>query len=118
MDDCPTSFASSHPLLPRFIPASSAWTYVDPALEVVLTFGESMDQTSEPLPGDFVFDVDGVEKTPVSVTWDSATELSIEYSEATLSPTAVRCRYSTQNPDFLSVAGELVTPFDILVTAP
>ena len=77
-----------------------------------------MDQTSEPLPGDFVLDVDGVEKTPDSLAWDSATELSLQYSEAVLAPTVVRCRYSTINPDFESALFEKVTPFDILVTAP
>lgn len=118
MDDCPTFFSSSHPLSPRFNPASSAYTYADPVLDVVLTFGESMDQTSEPLPGDFIFDVDGTLKTPISVDWDSATELSVQYDEAVLGPTVVRCRFSAKNPDFLSIAGEVVTPFDILVTAP
>lgn len=118
MDVCPISFATSHPLLPRLIPASSAWTYVDPALDVVLTFAENMDQTSQPLPGDFVLDVDGTLKTPINITWDSATELSVEYSEVALGPTAVRCRYSKINPDFESALFEKVTPFDILVTAP
>lgn len=118
MGDCPICFATSQPLLPRLIPASSNWTYADPALDVVLTFGENMDQTSQPLPADFVLDVDGVAKTPDTVTWDSATELSVEYSEVALGPTAVRCRYSTINPDFESALFEKVTPFDILVTAP
>ena len=104
--------------MPRLIPASADWTYADPALDVVLTFGENMDQTSEPLPGDFVLDVDGVLKTPIAVAWDSATELSVEYSEAVLGPTVVRCRYSTINPDFESALFEKVTPFDILVAAP
>lgn len=118
MDGCPTFFRTSQPLSPRFIPASSDWTYVDPALDVVLTFSETMDETEQPLPGDFVFDVDGVEKTPITVTWDSATELSIQFDEAVLSPTVVRCRYSTINEDLRNVALEVVTPFDILVTAP
>lgn len=118
MGDCPIGFATPQRLLPRLIPASSAWTYADPALEVVLTFAEDMDQTSQPLPGDFVLDVDGTEKTPDTVTWDSATELSLNYSEVALGPAAIRCRYSTINPDFKSVLLEKVTPFDILVTAP
>lgn len=105
-------------MLPRLNPASSAFTYADPLLDVVLTFGENMDQTSQPLPGDFVLDVDGVDKVPILITWDSATELSIHYSEAVLGPTIVRCRYSTINPDFESALFEKVTPFDILVTAP
>ncbi len=116
--DCRICFATSHPLSPRLIPASSNWTYADPAFEVVLTFGENMDQTSQPLPADFVIDIDGVEKTPDTVTWDSATELSLDYNEAVLGPTVVRCRYSKINPDFESALFEKVTPFDILVTAP
>lgn len=118
MDVCPISFATSHPLSPRMIPASSAWTYADPLLDVVLTFGENMNQVTQPLPGDFVLDVDGTLKTPVLVTWDSATELSLHYSEAVLGPTVVRCRYSSINPLFETSLGEKVTPFDILVTAP
>lgn len=118
MGDCPICFNTSHPLQPRLIPASSAWTYTDPALDIVLTFGEDMDETSTPPPEAFVLDVDGTEKTPDAIAWDSATELSIEYSEATLGPTVIRCRYSTHADDFVSVVGEEVTPFDILVTAP
>jgi len=104
--------------LPRLIPVSSDWTYADPLLDVVLTFGENMDVGVQPPPGAFVFDVDGTLKTPVLVTWDDATHLSIHYNEVTLGPTVVRCRYSTSGEDFISALGELVTPFDILVTAP
>lgn len=118
MDVCPIPFRASQPLLPRFIPTSSDWTYGDPILDVVLTFGETMDTGVEPPPDAFVFDVDGTEKVPVTITWDDATHLSIEYSEAVLGPTVVRCRYSTKADDFVSAAGEEVTPFDILVTAP
>ena len=118
MDDCPTPFFTSQPLSPRLIPASSDWTYADPLLDVVLTFGENMNQASQPLPGEFVLDVDGTLKTPILVTWDTATECSLHYSEAVLGAAVVRCRYSTKNSDFVSAAGEVVTPFDILVTAP
>jgi len=100
------------------IPYVADWTYADPLLDVVLSFSENMDQTSQPLPGDFVLDVDGTLKTPVLVTWDGATEVSLHYSEAVLGPTVVRCRYSTINPDFESALFEKVTPFDMLVTAP
>lgn len=101
---------------PRLIPASSGWTYADPLLDIVLLFGENMIIATEPDPADFVLDVDGTDKVPVNITWDSATQLSIEYSEAVLGPSAVRCRYSTINPDFESALFEKVTPFDILVT--
>ncbi len=77
-----------------------------------------MDQTSQPLPGDFVLDIDGADTTPDTVTWDSATELSLAYSGALLDPTVIRCRYTKINPDFKSALFEKVTPFDILVTAP
>ena len=118
MDDCPITFSTHHPLSPRLIPASSDWTYADPLLDVVLTFGENMNQAVQPLPGAFVLDVDGTLKTPILVTWDSATECSLHYSEAILGAAAVRCRFSTIDPLFESAAGEKVTPFDILVTAP
>lgn len=105
-------------MLPRLIPASSDWTYADPLLTVTLTFGETMDQTTKAPPGDFVLVVDDVEKIPISTIWDDANDFTMTYSEATLGAAVVRCRYSAKNPLMLSVLGELVTPFDILVTAP
>ena len=102
--------------MPRLIPTSSAWTYVDPLLDVVLTFAEDMFDGITPPATVFTIDVDGVDKTPTTLTWDSTTELSIEYSEAVLAPTAVRCRLPALHPDLKSNVSELVTPFDILVT--
>jgi len=77
-----------------------------------------MDQTAEPDPASFIFLVDDVEKVPTLFTWVDATNCDIEFNEAVLGPTVVRSRYSLKNPLFLSVGGELVTPFHILVTAP
>jgi len=77
-----------------------------------------MDVGVEPLPGVFTFIVDGVEKTPTAIVWDDATHLALEYDEAVLGPTVVRCRLSAKDPLLRSQPGELVTPFDILVTAP
>jgi len=105
-------------LLPRLIPASSDWTYADPLLDVVLTFGENMNQVVKPDPAEFTLDVDGTDKVPILTTWDSATELSIHYSEAVLGAAVVRCHYQTKTDNFKSVLKEQVTPFDILVTAP
>lgn len=118
MDDCPISFGTSHPLLPRLIPASSAWTYIDPMFSLDLTFGENMNQVTKPDASEFVFLVDGVEKVPTDEIWSSATVFNLQFSEALLAPTVVRCRYKTKNPDFESSLGEVVTPFDILSAAP
>jgi len=86
-------------------------------LTVVLTFEPSMDETTEPPISSFVIDVDDVEKTPDSVAWLTPHEFSLNYSEAALGPSVIKCRFSTKSPLFLSLTGELVTPFDILVTA-
>lgn len=115
---CLTPFSTGPALLPRLIPVSSAWTYADPLLDIVLTFAENMFDGITPPADVFIFDVDGTLKTPTSITWDTVTELSLEYSEVTLGPTAVRCRLSATHPDLKSDATELVTPFDILVDAP
>jgi hypothetical protein len=72
-----------------------------------------------PAPESFVLLVDDVPITPDSASWDSVTELSLKYSEATLGPTVIRTRFSAFDPNFKSdPSEELVTPFDILVTAP
>ncbi len=118
MDDCPTSFATNLPLLPSLIPVTIVTTYADPLLTLVITFGEDMDQTVEPLPAEFVIVVDGVSKTPISFTWDSATQCTITYSEGVLGPTVVRLRYPAGSARFLSLLAERVTPFDFLTTGP
>lgn len=118
MDVCPTSFSTSHPLLPRLIPVGTAWAYADPDLTFDLQFSENMDQTATPPTSSIIIEVDGVEKEPDNLTWQSATNILVDYAEAVLGPTVVRCRFSAKHDDFLSVAGELVTPFDILIPAP
>jgi len=117
-EDYPIPFATPHPLLRRFIPSSSVWSYIDPDLMVTLTFGEDMDQTVVPLPADFVLIVDDVDKTPDVVHWGTARTLVLDYSEGSLSVGQVRCRFSTKTDLFRSILGELITPFDIYVTAP
>lgn len=117
MADCQTSFSTPHPLLPRLIPSGGVWEYADPLLTVTLVFSENMDQTEKPDPSDFVLTVDDVVKTIATTTWDDATHFISTYSEGTLGPSVVEVRYPTKVPEFLSIAGELVTPFD-LITVP
>jgi len=81
-------------------------------------FVEDMDQTTAPPVGDFVIWVDGMDKTPITAAWTGARNFTLTYSETVLGPSVVRTRFATKNPLFLSVLGELVTPFDILITAP
>lgn len=69
-----------------------------------------------PLPAQFVITCNDVDKTPDSVTWDDATHLSVDYSEADLTVEECWLRYSAKSPLFLSVADELITPFDLRVT--
>ena len=104
--------------MPRLIPTSSGWTYVDPLLTCNLIFTEDMSILSEPIPADFVLTVDDVVKTVLSSSWLDLHTLTLTYNEAVLGPGVVRVRFSTKNPDFISVAGEIVTPFDMVITAP
>jgi len=104
--------------LPRFIPPTTAWVYADPVLTVAIDFPEAMDQTAQPLPGDFVLTVDDVVKPIASLSWISALTMTLLYSEAVLGPTVVKLRFSTKSPLFRSVLGEIVTPFDLVITAP
>lgn len=83
-----------------------------------LTFTDDMSIATQPIPADFVLTVDDVEKTALSSTWFDLHKLTLTYNEVTLNPSNVSVRFSTKNPDFISVAGEVVTPFDILITPP
>lgn len=118
MDDCPITFATSHPLLPRLIPTGGDWTYGDPNLGITIDFAEDMDQTAEPPMAFWKIDVDGVNKTPDSGAWVDARQYGLAYAEAVLGPTDIRLHWQTKHPDLLSVLDELVTPFNILLTAP
>lgn len=118
MDVCPTSFSTSQRLLPSSTPTSGNWAYEDPNLIGDLIFPVDMDQTVTPAPGHFVLDVDGAPKTPDSCTWFDARTLQWAYAEAVLGPTLVRMQYPIMAANFLSLAGQPVFPFDLLLAAP
>lgn len=117
MDVCPIPFGIRAPLLPRLIPTGGTFTYADPNLSLDIDFAESMDQTEEPPLSAFVIEVDGVDKTPVGGGWFDATTYQLTYSEAVLGPTVIYLRYSKKYSTFLSLTGELVTPFNIQILA-
>jgi len=104
--------------LRRFLPDTLNWVYADPTLTITLTFPETMSEVTTPVPGDFVIIVDDVEKTPLDVEWGMVNDLAITYDEAILGPTAVRLRFPTKTDLFISDLDELITPFDLLVSAP
>lgn len=79
----------------------------------MLTFPVDMDETVEPVPADFVLLSDGVPKTPDSLGWDTATTLELEYSEVLLDPVLVRAQYPLMAPNFQSLVGQPVFPFDL-----
>ena len=76
-----------------------------------------MDQTVVPLPAQFALTCNDIVKVPDTVSWDDATHLSIDYAEAVLGVDPCRLRYPAKDVNFLTVHDELVTPFDIIVTA-
>lgn len=73
-----------------------------------------MDETAQPSPGHFVIDVDGVPKTPDSLSWTLANTMTFAYAEAVLAPSVVRLAYPKLGINFKSLLGQPVFPFDIL----
>ena len=116
MDDCPICFATKAALLPSATPTSGEWTYVDPALVIPLFFPVDMDQTVEPLPAQFIIDVDGAPKTPDALGWTDATTMTLTYNEAVLGPSVISLEYPDLLPNFVSLQGQPVFPFDLLIT--
>ncbi|GAH25737.1 unnamed protein product [marine sediment metagenome] len=114
MDVCPIPFSTKVQLLPSAIPTGFEWTYADPDLVLVVTFPVDMDETVQPSTHHFVIDVDGVPKEPDSLGWTDSKTMSIPYSEAVLGPSVVRLQYPLLLPNFKSLAGQPVFPFDIL----
>jgi len=101
--------------LPSATPISGDWNYSDPDLLIHLDFPVDMDQTVKPNPLNFSIDVDGNGKIPGSCDWDDARTLHIDYSEVALGPSVVRCIYGTMQPNFYSLQGQPVFPFDLLL---
>ena len=75
-----------------------------------------MDQTVEPLPGEFIIDVDGVPKTPDTLGWTNPTTMTFTYNEAVLGPSVISLEYPDMLPNFISLAAQPVFPFDLLIT--
>ena len=115
MDDCPICFATKAPLLPSATPTSGEWSYVDPGLVIQIFFPVDMDQTVEPLPAQFIITADAVPKTPDSLGWTDATTMTLTYNEVALDPSVVRLAYPNMLPNFISLAGQPVFPFDLLL---
>ena len=102
--------------MPSATPTVAESSYLDPQLEITLTFPVDMDETVEPLPAQFVIDVDAVPKTPDSLSWGDATHLLLIYSEALLAPSVIRTQYPQMFDNFVSLVGQPVFPFDLLTT--
>ncbi len=110
----PIPFATRETLLPSATPTHFAWSYSDPNLGLDLTFPQAMDQTVSPAVADLIILVDGVPKTPDSLEWFTATEMTLDYSEALLGPSVLRLQYPLMAPNFISLVGQPVFPFDLL----
>lgn len=115
MDVCPISFGASQQLLPNAQPTSGTWNYAVADLTGDIIFPVDMDETVEPLPAEIIIDVDGVPKTPDSVSWVDATTLSYAYNEVALGPVVVKFQYPQMFPNFKSLAGQPVFPVDLLL---
>lgn len=113
MDVCPICFATSHLSLLSQQPTGVRWNYTVSDLTVFVDFATTMDVSVQPLPAAFVIDVDGVPKTPDSVSWDTSTALLLEYDEAALAPIVVKAQLPVADPLLRSSGLFIVQPFDI-----
>lgn len=113
---CRIPFTTSLQLLPSSTPTEGTWTYIDPTLSGQIEFPVAMDQTVIPDKTDFILEVDSAAKPLDTVVWADATHLGYSYDEAVLGPTVVRMQYPAMLPNFRSLQGQPVFPFDILLT--
>lgn len=90
------------------------WSYADPDLVVQAFFPVDMDQTLEPVPADFIIEVDAAAKPPDALGWTDATTMTLTYQEAVLGPSVVRLQYPLMTDNFVSLQGQPVFPFDLL----
>lgn len=72
-----------------------------------------MDQTLLPAKADFILTVDAAAKPLLTLVWSDATHLGYSYNEAALGPTDVHLEYPLMLPNFKSLAGQPVFPFDL-----
>ncbi len=114
MVGCPTASFTNLQSLPSSTPLSFTWNYVDPNLILVVTFPVDMDQTVEPLPAQFIIEVDAAAKVPDTLGWTNPTTMTLTYAEAVLGPTVVRLQYPQMFPNFISLVDQPVFPFDLL----
>lgn len=116
MDVCLTFFAV--PLPPAPVPTITAflWDYVDPVLQVCMTFPVDMDTTSLPPRAKFKINIDTVDKNVATLEWLNNRVLGASFSEAALGPTTVRFEYTTQTGKLRTALGADVEPFDLLGT--
>lgn len=116
MVGCPTVSFTNLQLLPSSTPTSGTWAYIDPTLSGQLEFPVAMDQTVIPDKTEFILEVDAAAKPLLTLVWADATHLGYTYDEALLGPSVVRMQYDQMAPNFLSLDGQPVFPFDLLLT--
>lgn len=114
MDDCPIPFGAKLPSPPELLPIGFLWDYEDNELQLCLIFVKTMDATFTPAPSDFILLVDGVPKTPDSVTWLDTRVLEIIYNQPALNPSVVNLELPESVGTFHSITFVPVSPFDIV----
>ena len=83
---------------------------------ITLNHPVDMDQTLQPLPAQFIIEVDGVPKTPDSVLWIAATQVTLLYAEVALGPTLIQTQYPVMFGNYISLVNQPVFPFDLTTT--
>lgn len=86
--------------------------YDDPLLSCYMSFTEDMAITVCPPASLIKIDVDDVQKTAISFDWLTDRMFRATYSEAALGPVDVDLKTLTTHPNFRTLLGALVFPFD------
>lgn len=76
-----------------------------------MTFGEDMDTSVIPPVSHFSLDIDGVPKTPDSVTWANNRCIVIDYAEGALAPVSVNLQFLPIHPNLKTAAGRQIGSF-------
>lgn len=101
-------------LLPSATPTGFEWTYIDPTIAGSIDFPVDMDETVIPDKAELILEVDAAAKPLLTLIWINARQMGFTYDEALLDPTVVRMQYPIMAPNFRSLAGQPVFPFDLL----
>lgn len=111
MAGCRIPFATRAALLPVEPEHGLFWSYDEPLISGCITFLADMNTAIKPPPSEFSYLVDGVPKTPDSLTWLNDRVLKFQYSQAELEPSIINLSFPVPHPLLRFATGVQVGSF-------